>query len=257
MDNRPIGVFDSGLGGLSVYRVLRESLPHESFAYFGDGKNCPYGDKSLEQIIEYVDEAVEVLLKRDIKMLVVACNAATAMTIEYLRGKYDFHIVGMEPAVKPAAETTKTGVVGVLATSATLKGELFKQTCQRYSLKAKIIPTVGEGFVEVVENGNENSPEAENLVAKAMKEMLEMGADKIVLGCTHYPFLSETILKVIGTRDIEIIDPAPAITKRVKQLLSENNLFAHENNKATTEFFTASDENYRQKLINKATKWHK
>lgn len=252
MDNRPIGVYDSGLGGLSVWRVIKQALPHESLIYFGDGKNCPYGHKSKDELLEYAVTAVDLLLSKDIKMLVIACNAATAMTVDFLRKNYDLPIVGMEPAVKPAALNSQSGVIGVLATAATFKGDLFKQTAQKYSDKVEIVCAVGEGFVEAVERNKEHSTETYKLVKKAMKQMIEKGADKVVLGCTHYPFLMDAINEAIGDKDMEVIDPAPAITKRVKQLMEQYDLFAEQGNVAQYEFYTEADHAYRQTLISKA-----
>lgn len=252
MDNRPIGVFDSGLGGLTVWRQLRRELPHESLCYFGDGANCPYGDKSREEVLGYVIEAVERLLNENIKMLVVACNAATAYTIDYLRSHYSMPIVGMEPAVKPAVLSTKSGIVGILATSATLKGNLFHRTSVKYADRATIMSAVGEGFVELVENDMEGTQEAVETVRRVIEPMIERGADKLVLGCTHYPMLSQAMRKVIGDRGVELIDPAPAVERRVAQLLKENGIEASKDNQPVYRFMTASDEVYRMRLEYKA-----
>ena len=252
MSNAPIGVFDSGLGGLTVWSELYKRLPHESLIYYGDGKNCPYGDKSRDEIIGYVDFAVKRLLERGTKMIVVACNAATAMAIDYLRSTYDIPFVGLEPAVKPAAEKTRTGVIGILATAATLQGRLFKGTSAKYADKVEIIARVGEGFVELVENNMENTPEAVETVRKAISPMLDKGADQIVLGCTHYPFLQNALSIVIGDRKVELLNPAMAIEKRAETLLSQFHIAASADNKTYYEFMTSADETYRQKLIDKS-----
>lgn len=190
MNNAPIGVFDSGLGGLTVWRELYRKLPHESLIYYGDGKNCPYGDKNREEVTAYVDLAVRRLIDRGVKLIVVACNAATAMAIDHLRRNYALPLVGLEPAVKPAAMASRSGVIGILATAATLNGRLFRETSQRYADRVKILTQVGEGFVELVESNREQTPEALARVDKLLRPMLDAGADQIVLGCTHYPFLS-------------------------------------------------------------------
>lgn len=244
-----IGIIDSGLGGLSVWKQLHKMLPEESLYYYGDGKNCPYGNRTKAEVEQFVDEGVQLLIKHDIKMLVVACNAATALAIDYLRSRYDFPIVGMEPAVKPAAMSTRSGVIGVLATAATLSGEHFRSTSAKYSDKVRILSAVGQGFVELVEAGEQDSDKAVQTVSLVLEPMIEQGADKIVLGCTHYPFLQDTMRKIIGTRDVEIIDPAPAIEKRVEALLDEKNLRAPQGNKVEYKFFTASDESYTKKMI--------
>lgn len=252
MDNSPIGVFDSGMGGLSVWREIRRSLPRESLIYFGDGKNCPYGEKPETEVVLYIESAVKQLLERDVKMVVLACNTATMAAIKYLRGKYDIPFVGMEPALKPAAETTRTGVVGVLATRAALESEWFRDLKSRYSSDTKIIPGVGEGFVAAVEQGLENDPSSRELVSRALTPMIEAGADRIVLGCTHYPFMEGPIREVIGSRNIEIIDPAPAIVRRVEWLLDEYGIRAGEDNIPFYDFMTAADGEYRSRLAERA-----
>lgn len=187
-DNRFIGIYDSGLGGLSVWREVRRLLPRESLLYLGDGANCPYGSKPREQIRRLADDAVGRLVARGCKMVVVACNTATAAAIDFLRAKYTaIPIVGMEPAVKPACLRTRTGVVGVLATERSLDGDLFCRTAARYGRGVEVVTAAGRGFVELVEQDRESTPEAEACVGEAMEEMLRKGADQIVLGCTHYP----------------------------------------------------------------------
>ena len=200
MNDAPIGVFDSGLGGLTVWSELRRRLPRESLLYYGDGKNCPYGDKTREQVTEAVDFAVRRLVDRGVKLIVVACNAATAMAIDHLRAAYPIPFVGLEPAVKPAALSSRSGVIGILATAATLRGKLFRETSRRYEDRVRIIARVGEGFVELVERNRERTEEAYRRVERLLMPMIEAGADRIVLGCTHYPFLSEAMHRVIGDR---------------------------------------------------------
>lgn len=252
MNNAPIAVFDSGLGGLSVWRELRRRLPRESLYYFGDGEHCPYGPKPREEVIGYVDEAVRMLLDRGVKMVVVACNAATAAAIDYLRVHYQVPFVGMEPAVKPAALSSESGVIGVLATAGTLKGRLYRETAARYAGRVKILEAVGDGFVELVEAHKEQTQEAVDTVRRVVKPMLDAGVDRIVLGCTHYPFLTGALRKVIGGRKVTLIDPAPAVERRVAQLLDEKALSAGEDHEPEYAFFTASDEAYRQGIISKS-----
>lgn len=250
---RPIGVFDSGMGGLSVWQEIVKLLPNESVVYFGDGKNCPYGERSAEEVIGFVQDAVDLFLKKKCKAIVLACNAATAMSVDYLRKRYpEMIIVGMEPAVKPAAHNSRSGVIGILATKATLEGALFKETSLKYGQNVKIISSVGEGFVELVESGQENSEEAYCAVSKCVSGMIDGGADHIVLGCTHYPFLTDTIKKVIGDRDIAIVDPAPAIALRVKSLLEQNGLLAIGDISPEYLFYSAREDEYSEKLKSKA-----
>lgn len=252
MNNAPIGVFDSGMGGLSVWGELYKGLPNESMIYYGEGKNCPFGSKTQEQIISYADYAVGRLLEKGAKMVVLACNAATAMSVDYLRGKYAVPFVGLEPAVRPAALSSKTGIIGVLATAATLEGRHFRETSARYADRVKIISAVGEGFVELVENNMEQTPEAIETVARAMKVMIDAGADMIVLGCTHYPFLEDALKKAAGGKDITFIDPSAAVGHRVDALLDEYSLRAASDNEPFYEFMTSADENYRQRLRSRA-----
>ena len=247
-----IGIFDSGLGGISVWQALYDALPNESLIYLGDGKRCPYGSRSREEVLRFTEEAVERLLAEGCKMIVVACNTATAVAIKYLREKYpNTPFVGLEPAVKPAALTTKAGVIGVLATERSLQGDHFRRAEEMYGAEVKILKAVGEGFVEAVEQNEENTPETEALVRKAVTPFVAGGADKIVLGCTHYPFLRDVIARVAGS-GVEIIDSSEAVARRVAALLDENGLRADENNKAEYRFLTFADEEYAEKLKAKA-----
>ena len=250
--NRAIGIFDSGLGGVSVWQALHDALPYESLVYLGDGARCPYGSRSREEVLQFTEEAVERLLSEGCKMIVVACNTATAVAIKTLREKYPtIPFVGLEPAVKPAALSTKTGVIGVLATERSLQGDHFRQAEAKYGADVTILKAVGEGFVEAVERNEENTAETEALVRKAVLPLVEGGADKIVLGCTHYPFLREVIERVAGD-GVEVIDSSEAVARRVIALLDENGLRAAEGATAQYSFLTFADEAYREKLYKKA-----
>ena len=212
-DNRPIGIYDSGLGGLTVWREIRRALPGESLAYLGDGANCPYGSRPREEVQALADAAVARLVELDCKMVVVACNTATAAAIGFLREKYaGMPIVGMEPAVKPACLATRSGVVGVLATERSLDGELFRRTAARYGSGIEVLTYPGTGFVELVEGDREDTPEAEAAVRAAVEPMLARGADQIVLGCTHYPFLTPVMERIVDGR-AAIVDPSPALRR--------------------------------------------
>ena len=242
MNDAPIGVFDSGLGGLTVWSELRRRLPRESLLYYGDGKNCPYGDKTREQVTEAVDFAVRRLVDRGVKLIVVACNAATAMAIDHLRAAYPIPFVGLEPAVKPAALSSRSGVIGILATAATLRGRLFRETSRRYEDRVRIIARVGEGFVELVEQNCERTEEAYRRVERLLEPMIEAGADRIVLGCTHYPFLREAMHRVIGDRDVRLVNPAAAVEQRTEALLREGGIEASGGSRPVYEFMTSADE---------------
>ena len=252
MNNRPIGVYDSGFGGLSVWRELHRALPCESLIYLGDGKNCPYGSLPKQRITELAEAAVRDLVERGCKMVVVACNTATAAAISHLRATFDIPIVGLEPAVKPACALTRSKVVGVIATERSLKGEKFLSTVERYGQGVEVIKAVGEGFVEAVENNEENTPATEQIVRRVVEPIIDRGADVIVLGCTHYPFLRDVIARVVGERDVAIIDSGAAVEKRVESLLDEYGLRASQDNVARIEFITYADEEYGQRLRDKA-----
>ena len=249
-DNRPIGIYDSGLGGLTVWREIRRALPGESLAYLGDGANCPYGSRPRE-VQALADAAVARLVELDCKMVVVACNTATAAAIGFLREKYaGMPIVGMEPAVKPACLATRSGVVGVLATERSLDGELFRRTAARYGSGIEVLTYPGTGFVELVEGDREDTPEAEAAVRAAVEPMLARGADQIVLGCTHYPFLTPVMERIVDGR-AAIVDPSPAVARRVGQLLDRYGLRASADNRPALTFRTFADELYRLRLERK------
>lgn len=253
MNNAPIGIFDSGMGGLSVWQEIAEALPDESLIFFGDGARCPYGDRSRDEILQFTIESVARLLDEGCKMIVIACNTATAVAIEYLRQCYpDTPFVGLEPAVKPAALTTKSGTIAVLATARALEGELFLHTSAQFADSVNILKAVGEGFVEIVERGEEYSAEAEQAVRGVIEPLIEQGADKIVLGCTHYPFLRPTMERVIGDRDVEVIDSGRAVCRRVAQLLDEYDLRAEQGSEPLYEFMTLGDDDYFDRMIYRA-----
>lgn len=253
MDNRPIGVYDSGFGGLSVWRELYRALPEESLIYLGDGKNCPYGSLSEERIRELAEKAVGELIERGCKMVVVACNTATAAAINHLREKFSFlPIVGLEPAVKPACQLSRSGCVAVLATERSLQSEKLRMAVERYATDVEVIKAVGRGFVEAVEQCEEQSEATEKMVSEVVEPLIEQGADVIVLGCTHYPFLKGVLRRVVGSRDVRIIDSGEAVEKRVESLLDRYSLRADEENEAKYEFLTYADEEYRERLRRKA-----
>lgn len=227
-----IGIFDSGVGGLSVFREIRKLLPEESYVYYSDNAHCPYGEKTREYITDRARQITEFLLSKGADIIVVACNTATAAAISTLRNEYEVPFIGMEPAVKPAASKTKTGTVGVLATAGTLKAEKYLTTRGKYAEEVRFVEHVGEGFVELVERGTLKGEEAEATVRRSLLPLLEAGADTIVLGCTHYPFLAETIAKVASEhypeRATSIIDPAPAVAKHLMEIMEERRLIRND-----------------------------
>ena len=222
-----IGIFDSGTGGLSVFREIYRLLPDERYIYYSDNANCPYGEKSREYIINRARAITSFLIGQGAEIVVVACNTATAAAISTLREEFPICFIGMEPAVKPAAQATATGVVGVLATAGTLKATKYIDTREKWAHDVKIVEHIGKGFVELVENGTVIGEEAEAVVEKSIRPLIDAGADTIVLGCTHYPFLSDTIRKVAG-KPINLIDPAPAVAKHLLDIMQENGLIHKE-----------------------------
>lgn len=241
-----IGVFDSGEGGLSVLKEITRLLPEAEYVYYSDNAHCPYGEKSPEYIQDRARAITERLLKEGADVIVVACNTATAAAISVLRSEYSDassqevrdkvreltggrhdHIcfIGMEPAVKPAALGTKTGVVGVLATAGTLKGSKYLKTKESVDDQVNVFEHVGRGFVELVEKGRLSGSEAEDVVKASLGPLLSAGADIIVLGCTHYPFLLPVLQKVAGP-DIRFIDPAPAVARQLVHVLERDGMLS-------------------------------
>lgn len=255
MNNAPIGVYDSGFGGLSVWRELRRLLPSESLVYLGDGKNCPYGGRSREEIEGFAYAAVERLVAEGVKMVVVGCNTATTAAVAALRERWkDMPIVGLEPAVKPACLGSRTRRIAVLATRHSLESDMFLSTAMRYAEGVDVVKVVGEGFVEIVERDMETTAEAKEAVRRVIEPLLDRDVDKIVLGCTHYPFLRPLIREVIAERDIEIIDSGEAVARRVQWLLERYDIAAAEDNVAECRFLSFADEEYRRRLELKASK---
>lgn len=215
-----IGILDSGVGGLSVLREIRALLPRHSLVYVGDSAWCPYGNKPAEDIRKRVCRHTDFLLAQGASLVVIACNSATIAAVEHLRATYPVPFVGMEPAVKPAAGLTRSGVIGVLATEASIAGEKFHHLVHTHARELRVITTPCPKFVTLVEQGTLDGPEVEAAVQEYADPLLAAGADVLVLGCTHYPFLKDTIAKVVGP-DITLLDTGPAVAKRVASLVGE------------------------------------
>lgn len=236
-----------------MWRELRRLLPDESLIYLGDGKNCPYGGRSREDIEGFAIAAVERLVEKGVKMVVVGCNTATTAAVATLRQRWsDMPIVGLEPAVKPACLTTRTRRIAVLATAHSLSSDMFLATAARYAEDVEVVKVIGEGFVELVERNMEHSEEAEMLVRKAVEPLLERGVDKIVLGCTHYPFLRPHIERIVAGHGIDVIDSGEAVARRVAWLLDRYDIAAESGNQPTYDFMTFADDAYRTRLEQKA-----
>lgn len=250
-----IGIFDSGAGGLSVYKEIFKLLPKEKYIYFSDNAHCPYGEKSQEYIIERACAITELLMGKGCNVIVVACNTATAAAISTLRSRYDIPFIGMEPAVKPAALATRSRVVGVLATAGTLKASKYLDTKDKYTDGVKVVEHVGQGFVELVENGVLEGAEAESVVRESVRPLIEAGSDIIVLGCTHYPFLKHLVQKIAG-EGVSVIDPAPAAARhlldvaRMKGLIKEDgNLQATGPKDADIELISSGDRSALERIF--------
>lgn len=214
-----VGFFDSGIGGLSVVQAFQRQCPEAEIFYIADWTYCPYGDKPIELIQERARVNTKALLEQGCTTIVVACNTATAAAIDMLRAEFpEISFVGMEPAIKPAALKTKSGVVGVLATQGTFKGRLFHETCAKHASKIEVLEAIGDGFVELVEQGKEDTKEARDCVERVVKPLLDRGADCLVLGCTHYPFLKKVIQEVSGP-SVLIIDPSEAVAQQILRLI--------------------------------------
>ena len=249
MNNSPIGVYDSGLGGLSVWRELRLRLAEESLIYLGDGKNCPYGGRSREDIERFAESAVEYLVERGVKMVVVGCNTATTAAIDHLRAKWpNLPIVGLEPAVKPACLNSATRRIAVLATKHSLQSDMFLRTAARYADDVEVLKVVGKEFVEIVEANEELTQRGEEAVRRVVEPLLDKQIDYIVLGCTHYPFLRSQIERVIGNRDVKVIDSGEAVARRVEWLLERYDIRAERGHRATYDFATFADDDYLGRL---------
>ena len=222
---RPVGFFDSGIGGTCILNAFKKLCPDEETVYIADSKNCPYGNKSAEEIIRLSEANVKKLLEKNCKMIVIACNTATAAAIDYLRAKYpEVPFVGLEPAIKPAALRSKTGVVGVLATAGTFHGRLYNETKAKFAKNVTVLAVQADEFVTLVERaglgglGGLGGLEVERIVRAKIEPLLKAGADKIVLGCTHFPHLKPVIEKVCAGR-AEVIDPSMAVARQAKRVL--------------------------------------
>jgi glutamate racemase len=219
----PIGVFDSGVGGISVLKHIHTLLPNEDLIYVADSKFAPYGNKTQEFIQERALWIADFLIARGAKALVVACNTATAAAVDLLRQTYHLPIIAMEPAVKPAAAASKTGVIGVLATSGTLKSAQFAALLEHYGQQVEVVTQACHGLVECVERGELDSQATQDLLASYVQPLMHAGADAIVLGCTHYPFLKPLIEKLVGNRSV-LIDTGAAVAKELKRRSEEAGL---------------------------------
>lgn len=240
-DNQAIGVFDSGVGGLSVLKAIHESLPYESLIYLADTKYVPYGEKEASFIIDRCIKMVDHFLTYPIKALVIACNTATAAASVVLRERYpDLPIIGMEPAVKPATQATRTGRVGVLATSGTLKSAKFAALLDRFANDVTVIAQPCPGLVECIEKGELESDKIKQLLSEYLKPMLESNCDTIILGCTHYPFLRPLLTEFLP-KDVKIIDTGAAVTRYLQSVLVNKNRLSDNTVPGSVKLLTTGD----------------
>lgn len=240
LSKQPIGVFDSGVGGLSVLRAVRAALPGENLLYVADSANAPYGEKTAQFITDRSLAITQFLLDQQAKAIVVACNTATSAAIATLRARYNVPIIGMEPAIKPAVSKTGSGVVGVLATTGTVSSEKFAGLLSRFDRNVKIIVQPCPGLVEQVERGELDSDRTRALIQKYVEPLLRQGADTIVLGCTHYPFLLQLIQQTVGA-NVAVIEPSEAVAREVKRRLEVVQLTSTEMSSGQEQFWTSNE----------------
>ncbi|TXH71836.1 MAG: glutamate racemase [Thiothrix sp.] len=238
---QPIGVFDSGLGGISVLREIHRLLPQEALIYIADSGHAPYGSKSTAYITQRCLQLSEFLLEQGAKMLVVACNTATAHAIDTMRERLNVPVIGIEPAVKPAARLTRTGVIGVLATQQTVKSQRLQRLIDVYASGVKVVAQGCPGLVEHVEQGDFASAELKALLLEYTQPLLDQGSDVLVLGCTHYPFLAQTLRDIIGC-DITILETSNAVAKHVLRLLEQHQLKSSNEQQGTVNFYSSKSE---------------
>lgn len=244
---KPIGLFDSGIGGTSIWKEIHNLLPHEDTIYLADSKNTPYGKKTKQEIIDLSAKNVEFLLEQGCKIIVVACNTATTNAIKELREKYDVPFIGIEPAIKPAANLSSTQTIGILATKGTLNSELFNKQVEHFT-NVNILEQVGYGLVELIEGGKIDSEEMRNLLKIYLRPMVKANIDYLVLGCSHYPYLIPEIEKIIP-KHVRIIDSGQAVAKQTKNVLEKNGLLNTTDNKGKKIFYVNSDPSVLKNIL--------
>jgi glutamate racemase len=247
--NSPIGIFDSGVGGISVLRAIRDQMPEESVVYFGDQGHIPYGSRPVQQIRAFSETITRFLLEQGAKIIVVACNTASAAALKYLRETFPaVRFVGMEPAVKPAAEHTHTGKVGVLATPATFQGALYASVVERFANGVQLFQNTCPGLVQEIEQGNLDGETTHKILEDALRPMLEKNIDTVVLGCTHYPFVIPLIEEIVGV-SVRVIDPAPAVARQIQRLLESTKISSNSESRGEIKLYTSGDPNALKSLL--------
>ncbi|MCW5521101.1 glutamate racemase [Aureitalea sp. L0-47] len=245
---QPIGIFDSGVGGTSIWKEIHQLMPMENTIYLADSKFAPYGNKPREDIVRLSIKNTEKLIDMGAKIIVVACNTATTNAISILRANYDLPFVGIEPAIKPAALKSKTGRIGILATRGTLSSALFSQTSEAFASDIKVVEVVGEGLVPLIENGQLDSSELHTLLIKYLDQMIEAKIDYLVLGCSHYPYLIPKLREMLP-KNVTIIDSGAAVARQTKNLLQKHNLLNTETSTPSLEFYSNSETTILKSLL--------
>ncbi len=234
--NNPIGIFDSGVGGTSIWKEIHELLPLENTIYLADSKNAPYGNKSVDEIKSLSIKNTKLLLQKRCKIIVVACNTATTNAISYLRNNYDIPFIGIEPAIKPAALQTQSKSIGILATKGTLSSSLFHSATKEFTKDILVTKVIGEGLVPLIEEGRLENKEMASLLKKYLQPMIASNIDHLVLGCSHYPYLIPMLKKILPSQ-VKIIDSGEAVAKQTQNILNKNNLLREEKTKPYLQFY--------------------
>jgi len=250
MSKQSIGIFDSGVGGTSIWKEIHALMPNENTIYLADSANAPYGPKGKDAIIDLSIKNTEYLLNKNCKLIVVACNTATTNAIDYLRANYNVSFIGIEPAIKPAALQTKTNAVGILATKGTLSSELFSKTTNLFASHIKVIEQIADGIVELIESGNLYSDEMKSLLKIYLEPMIKADIDYLVLGCTHYPYLIPTLLELLP-KHVKIIDSGEAVARQTKVVLEQHGLLNTQITKTKSQFFTNGNLEVMMSLLGK------
>ncbi len=257
MESKLVGVFDSGVGGLTILRAMHALIPNQPLVYFADQAHVPYGSRSMDEVRKFSENISRFLIGQGAGVIVVACNTASAAALHYLREKFpDTAFVGMEPAVKPAAEKTQSGVVGVLATPATFQGELFASVMERFSAGVTVLKDTCPGLVSQIENGELDTPETRAILEQALQPMIAQGVDSIVLGCTHYPFVLPLIQEIAG-ENVQVIDPSMAVARQVKRVLEARGLLAEGKKRGRIKFITSGPARIFKSSLLKLLGWNK
>ena len=250
MSTKPIGIFDSGVGGTSIWNEIHALMPYENTIYLADSANAPYGPKGKDAIIDLSIKNTEYLLSKNCKLIVVACNTATTNAIGYLRANYNVPLIGIEPAIKPAALQSKTHAIGILATKGTLSSELFSKTLNLFASNIKVVEQIGNGIVELIESGKLYSDEMKSLLKVYLEPMIKADIDYLVLGCTHYPYLIPMLLELLP-KHVKIIDSGEAVARQTKTVLEQNTLLNTDMVTPKNEFYTNGTPEVMKSLLGK------